>query len=67
MVTVSHTPSLQVRSLRHDQLQRADQRKRNQRPTPQKISRRGALPDPRGSGQFFFDPAETNQTAVGGR
>ena len=66
MVTVSYAPSLQVRVLRHDHRKRSDLRKRDQRPHPPKISRRGALPDPRGTGQFFFDPAKTNQIAGGG-
>lgn len=65
MVTVSCTPSLQVRGPRRDHPQRSDQRKRSQRPRPPKISNRGAQRDPRGASLFFLRGPKTNQNGTG--
>lgn len=37
------------------------------RPHPRKILSGGPIPDPRGTGQFFFDPARTVQRATAAR
>lgn len=63
VVISSCSASLQVRGSRLTRLQRSDLRKRRQRPAPLKISDRGLIPDPRGTGQFFLRTGETNQAA----